>query len=769
MGWNEEGWFGIESVTLTFALDKEVIGDSLELFPGVEELSGIRRFNVFRYFEELNMLLPIETVVDEKNSCIRATTEELGTYCVMDMELWLASLGLQEEMYKELPVAFSVSSEESIDEKILIDCVGTPKDMELIDYSSVDRESVQKEASADAPLTFSLTENVEKTSVDVVFLLQSSGQLENTFINQKAMLYELLDDLSAAYGQGNVRFAVIYYHLSGAEFLISSEGDRWFSKVSDLQQALSVLEYEYTSGYTDRGNAFQKLQDEVSFRENAAKFIFQVMNGLTSVGDSYFDQIDTCAELGINYSELMPKGYKYVEQTYAQQVAAAIADTDGMNAIFGAESLSELYEHIVTYAAPPQTEFHAIVPAGWKHIVLDGILDAENGVNSDADDLTDWEEVITELLRWDTDGTVILPSIQECMELTEKPYAEDGLERFKSAQWVSGMPTSVFEYYLSNVLNNTKVLPIYSDPTVEDSDGDGLQDGTYQPYRGKVLLPADQEPLKYNGPTGVWLKQAEMVKTEKIPTEYTSLTSYENKMMNEMAKDADLLVDILLNMKVVANEVIIDFIEKQFKESAEGGAALVIGADFLDFVRDNRFMAYHSQVETWQKAFGYNEIYDKVFEYGSLMKMDRLPFEYGEDGYIIWMWNGDYWNLQGGAETGLYVYDRTVNGVDHYNVVDFNLPMTLSLYRRSENGIEAVFCWAPGEPQWWITGFNPDYTEPDPEDMITVCSIDFTEKSEMWDSIEINLSKYDNIMLDEEHHTVWIVWDQECHYLSNGQ
>ena len=99
-------------------------------------------------------------------------------------------------------------------------------------------------------------------------------------------------------------------------------------------------------------------------------------------------------------------------------------------------------------------------------------------------------------------------------------------------------------------------------------------------------------------------------------------------------------------------------------------------------------------------------------------------------------------------------------------MVDFNLPMTLSLYKRDGNKIENVFCWAPEEKQWWITGFNPDYTEPIPKDMITICSIDFTEKSVMWRSIVNDLSIYDNIMFDEEYHTVWIVWDQEKNYLS---
>ena len=766
---------GIESVTLTFELDNEVIEDSLGLFQGVEELSGIKRFNVFKYFEELNMLLPIETVVDEENNRIYATTDELGTYCVMDMERWLASFEVPEEVYQDVPVMFSmrpaVSGNETADERIIIDCIGTPQDMELVDAATVDEAMVEEEALTDAPMMFALKRDVDKTPVDVVFLLQSSGQLENTFINQKTMIYELLADLGNEYGRGNVRFAVITYNLSGAEFLTSATGDIWFSSANALSQALYNLEYEYTSGYTDRGTALQKLQNEVEFKDNASKFIFQVMNGSTDVGNRYFDQISTCEKLGINYSELMPEGYIYLDPTYGQQVADAIASTNGMNVTYGSSSQLQIYKHIVAHAAPPQMEFDAIVPTGWKHIVLDGILDAENGVNSDTDELTDWEEVNTELISWDTDGTVILPTIQDCITKVDDAYARDGLKRYRESvcdreEPVPGMPTSDFLKYLDYVINSTNILPIHSDPTEADTDSDGLLDGTRVFFEGKVLLPADQEPFKYNGPEGVWLKQAEMVREGSIPTRYTSLPSFENELMNELAGEADLLVDILLNMEVVANEVIIDWFEEKFKDSAEGTAALVTGADFLDFIRDNHFMAYHSQVETWQKAFGYNEIYDRVFEYGSEMHMDKIPFIYDGEVYMIWMWKGDYWNLEGGAETGLYIYDRTVNGIDHYNVVDFNLPMTLSLYKRDGNKIENVFCWAPEEKQWWITGFNPDYTEPIPKDMITICSIDFTEKSEMWGSIVNDLSIYDNIMFDEEYHTVWIVWDQEKNYLS---
>ena len=38
------------------------------------------------------MLLPIETVIDEETNTISATVDELGTYCVVDMEKWLSNL-----------------------------------------------------------------------------------------------------------------------------------------------------------------------------------------------------------------------------------------------------------------------------------------------------------------------------------------------------------------------------------------------------------------------------------------------------------------------------------------------------------------------------------------------------------------------------------------------------------------------------------------------------------------------------------------------------
>lgn len=113
-----------------------------------------------------------------------------------------------------------------------------------------------------------------------------------------------------------------------------------------------------------------------------------------------------------------------------------------------------------------------IVPTGWKTITLVDELNARNGANSDTDGLTDWEEVCTEKLKWDKDGGLVLPTIAESMGA----YSEEGLERFRSGKRDSGMPPTEFEKYFDYVMNSTYILPILSDPTDPDSDGDGLYD-----------------------------------------------------------------------------------------------------------------------------------------------------------------------------------------------------------------------------------------------------------------------------------------------------
>lgn len=82
----------IDEVVLHFQIADEYVQNQLNYYPDVEVLQGVNRFNIFKYFEDLNMLLPIETEVDTQTNTITSTVDELGTYCVIDMEKWFKNI-----------------------------------------------------------------------------------------------------------------------------------------------------------------------------------------------------------------------------------------------------------------------------------------------------------------------------------------------------------------------------------------------------------------------------------------------------------------------------------------------------------------------------------------------------------------------------------------------------------------------------------------------------------------------------------------------------
>ncbi len=88
----------VDGVELRFKITEEAKKNTLGTYAEVnDEFKGIRRLNVFMYFEDINMLLPIETYFDETTSEVIARVDTCGSFCLMDMELWLDSLGISPE------------------------------------------------------------------------------------------------------------------------------------------------------------------------------------------------------------------------------------------------------------------------------------------------------------------------------------------------------------------------------------------------------------------------------------------------------------------------------------------------------------------------------------------------------------------------------------------------------------------------------------------------------------------------------------------------
>lgn len=302
-----------------------------------------------------------------------------------------------------------------------------------------------------------------------------------------------------------------------------------------------------------------------------------------------------------------------------------------------------------------------------------------------------------------------------------------------------------------------------SNPASIDSDGDGLYDNEAQTAFNKIVAPKDPEPLKYNGPKNLWSAHVKQQQSVIAPSRYSNTSGLEIPVNKTVA---DILVKIALALRDTANsyEFLLSVGLHIIKYFCEPEALAVAGAYLLNFIYDEYGEAYHSQPDTWQRYFGYNDFYDEIFHMATSMKFFPYDFTCNGEQYVLWLWKGDYWNLQTGAEIGLYIYQSEIFDTPHYDAIDFELPMTISLYNYySASNIRNVFSWMPDVKQWWITGFNPDYKNPDPNIMVTIGSVNFSDHEELFEGLKQSAANGEDtrdvtLLFDDERRTVWICW-----------
>ncbi|MCM1160759.1 MAG: hypothetical protein NC412_06005 [Roseburia sp.] len=75
----------LENIRLNF---KITLGSTLEEYSS-KELEGIKRYNIFWFDETENLLVPLNTTVDEEAGTISTLFDRAGTYCIVDIGRWM--------------------------------------------------------------------------------------------------------------------------------------------------------------------------------------------------------------------------------------------------------------------------------------------------------------------------------------------------------------------------------------------------------------------------------------------------------------------------------------------------------------------------------------------------------------------------------------------------------------------------------------------------------------------------------------------------------
>ena len=322
--------------------------------------------------------------------------------------------------------------------------------------------------------------------------------------------------------------------------------------------------------------------------------------------------------------------------------------------------------------------------------------------------------------------------------------------------------------------------------TANDKDGDGLLDNTAQYVNNQMVAPIDPDSSVANAPIGIWQKQVEIEKQGNIPYYLTDFYVYDDSSNNLDKKNPINWESLrqsrnIYNSSLNSNELL-EFASNVLNFRLDNGGVVLHSQtqeqiynymmaeaqenlspfEYMSFKAAVKYLNIEDKTETWQKKYGYNDLYDKVFRLATNnnMRSTKLYFQDNNDDYVLWVWRGDYLTLGSGAEMGLYKKrDNTSYNIEHWDAVDFEVPMTLNLYNYySANNIEHVFSWKPENNQWWITGFNPNYSDIDVEKQVLLGTIDFSEHKNMYTSLKENINQ-DNqnyVIFDDANYKVWI-------------
>ena len=164
--------------------------------------------------------------------------------------------------------------------------------------------------------------------------------------------------------------------------------------------------------------------------------------------------------------------------------------------------------------------------------------------------------------------------------------------------------------------------------------------------------------------------------TTVTPTEATTVNTFEDG-------------DHLANLQ--------DAIFKEKDENTLRDILVLAGFDH-DPVQD----VYYTQLDSWQRNFGFNSIYDSAAPLvGMYYSTAKIYFTYDNKDWMMEIWKGQY-GITAGAEIGFY-NKPTDRVMKHFDCVtdEEMLTMAFDFY----NMDDLVFTRGP-EKHWWLTGFK---------------------------------------------------------------
>jgi len=375
-GWAENS-IRIERSSYSYSIDnKAIFGNIPELFYpdklkvksftldfNVTNGKNIQKLNIFKYFEDINMLVPVKTKYDIANNLISATIDEfdgsdaigvLGTFCLIDTEMWLTEI----------------------------------KEVHNSD--------------------FVMQENYGANETDILEVLSNAGTYRlSPYATVEEVKYKGGNKFQVMKLESNKHYYALFdYVLSKADAqkLCTIMGGNLIS-VETREEENLLAEYLVISG----------------------ELAYYWLGGTMDVWDIDWEEYTTSKNL--TQGQLKQIGF--------------ICEWETLSAVTVPKDIT----------VPNEPNYFI----GGKHTQLKGTLDINSGTDTDRDGISDYNEVNWDLIAKITGDKQKLPTYKECVETKKPNYVDKDNQKFEPAY-------------------NTETLPVISNPSEADSDGDFYND-----------------------------------------------------------------------------------------------------------------------------------------------------------------------------------------------------------------------------------------------------------------------------------------------------
>jgi hypothetical protein len=471
---------------LDISYDENVKMENMSIQFKVEN-GNCKDYYIFKYNQEVNMLLPFDVEYNEEEKIIYSPNIEIGTYALVDVVKFSEDMGLNE------------SSEEIILSKDNV--LATTEDVpdNIISYKPI----------------------------DLVFALHSRAFDRSDYDGNIKSIKSISEHVLSC--MPNARIAIVDYNehqeystnawIGGCKYLTNNEGYVWATTNDDVEQMLAQSKVIISSSanwyYTRYLQAYAKI-DALDYRTSTNRYVVSLKWGLIS--SRYGADVASLSNSGYKVIDVSTRYWEQGSEEYGAEHDETIIQNGGIvkkMLYLGLVDLEEVKTYITGRYASGM--FGESVKLKRKLTVEDfevynkwvsGAISRSdfskyNLIDSDGDGLYDIEEIDMRFVRMEN-GVVYLPTI---MHLINKTSNATYWSKFSGAMKNQGKNISNLE--------KKQVITYISKPDKEDSDGDYYPDSI------------DREITKHN-PTLLFdedIDDSNSIKGENPPLQTTNYTN----------------------------------------------------------------------------------------------------------------------------------------------------------------------------------------------------------------------------------------------------